>query len=235
MELHIKSGEFHHGYLLAGDFESSRKAALEAATVLLDSKENLIAHPDFFHQKFDLFGIKDSQELKLKASMSPFIGEKKVFVAEIFSFSLEAANALLKIFEEPPKSVHFFIIVSSADNVLATLRSRLTIVDFSGKSKLSEEQLESGKEFLKAIPSKRLDMIKKMLGKDMAQNKKAAIELLDEVEAVIYEKIKNSPKSEISGFHNLEEIQKNREFLFDRSPSVKMILEHLALTLPQIV
>lgn len=238
--MHIKSGDFHHGYLLVGDFEISRKMALEAARTLLGyTIAKLKSHPDFFEKKFELFSIKDSLELRYKASMKPFIGKKKVFVVEISYFSIEAANALLKTFEEPAEGTHFFIITSSVENLLPTLRSRLTIVDFSVKPKLDKEKYDSYEKFLKALPSKRLETIKKLLTKDFSQNKKTAIEFLNGLEVVVASQFE--PKTDVGSATDarlrlsaLEEIQKNREFLFDRAPSIKIILEHIALTLPKM-
>ena len=62
------------------------------------------------------------------------------------------------------------------------------------------------------------------------KDKTETAEFLDGLEVTI----RSSASLKKPNFLALEIIQKAREFLFDRSPSVKMILEHLALTLPKI-
>ena len=77
---------------------------------------------------------------------------------------MESANALLKTLEEPGERIHFFIIVSSAEIVAPTLRSRLTVIDVSSskenKESIGEELLEIGRKFLAALPNKRLETVK---------------------------------------------------------------------------
>lgn len=238
LERHIKNKQLSHGYLLAGDFEISRRAALEAASALFGYPiAKLRRHPDFYHQAFESFGIKESQELKRKSSLRPMLGEKKIFILELFSFTIESANALLKIFEEPPEGTHFFVIVPSADAVIPTLRSRLIVIDSQPQQRASILEEE---EFLKSLPGKRLDIVKK-IGKD----KNKAIEFLNGLEIILSKKTEsslssrtvmegNSSESEIPGFFALKQIQEARGFLSGRAPNVKMILEHIALILPVV-
>ena len=73
----------------------------------------------------------------------------------------------MKTLEEPNEKNHFFIIVSSVENVMPTLRSRLTVIDLRLGSSASKSDLEAElpSEFLKSLPNKRLEMIKKYLRK----------------------------------------------------------------------
>ena len=225
LKAHIENKSFQHAYLLAGDYNNSREMAFEAANVLL-RHENLTSHPDFFYEKFELFGVDESRKLLFWANQRPLLGSNKVFVAEVFSFSAESANALLKTFEEPFEGTHFFIIVPSVETVIPTLRSRFVVIDDSGKrQEISEETEKLCSEFLKALPSKRMKMAEKFF-----KDKTETAEFLDGLEVTI----RSSASLKKPNFLALEIIQKAREFLFDRSPSVKMILEHLALTLPKI-
>ncbi|HKI85693.1 MAG TPA: hypothetical protein VKA53_03005, partial [Thermoanaerobaculia bacterium] len=59
--------------------------------------------------------------------LSPFEAEGQVFiVADADSLSPEAADALLKVLEEPPQGAprHFFLLCPSLSDLLPTLRSR---------------------------------------------------------------------------------------------------------------
>ena len=239
LEIHVKNNQLGHGYLLVGDIEVSRRMALEAASALFGyAVAELKKHPDFYHQAFELFGIKESHELKGKSSLRPFIGEKKIFILEIFSFSIESANALLKIFEEPPEGTHFFIIVPSVGDMIPTLRSRLIVIDNSMSGKENKEDGSCG-EFLRSLPGKRMEIINK-IGKD----KNKAAEFLNGLELAIFRRRRrgrhaaSAAASASCGFGScmdfLDEIRVAREFLSSRSPNVKMILEHIALTLPKV-
>lgn len=225
LKSHIENKSFQHAYLLAGDFENLRDMAFEAAKTLL-RHENLTSHPDFFYEKFELFGVNEGHNLSFWANQRPMLGSNKIFVAEIFSFSAESANSLLKIFEEPFEGTHFFIIVPSVEVVIPTLRSRFVVIDESGKrGEVSEETKKICLEFLKASLTKRMKTAEKL-----AKDKVGTAEFLNGLEILL-----RSPASkEKPDFLALEAIQRAREFIFDRSPSVKMIMEHLALTLPKI-
>jgi len=206
--------------------------AFESSRILLkdeiDNGCRLETHPDFFYQKYELFGIDDAKELIYKASQTPLLGDKKVFIIETLSFSIESANALLKTFEEPFSGTHFFIIVSSADIIIPTLRSRLTLIDNRDRDKVSldEEKKNFYIKFFKDLPNKRLDSTANLL-----KDRQKAIEFLNELEVVLMEKMRGENAE--SAAKSLEEIQKNKNLLFSPSASAKMVLEHLALTLPQ--
>ncbi|MFA4890090.1 MAG: hypothetical protein WC587_00425 [Candidatus Paceibacterota bacterium] len=238
LKAHIEKKEFQHAYLLAGDYDASRKMAFEAAKVLLeteptpgvgdftDAGRRLETHPDFFYEKFNLFGVDESRKLLLWASQRPLLGSNKVFVAEVFSFSVESANALLKTFEEPFEGTHFFILVPSADAVIPTLRSRFVVIEESGGEKeITEETKKVCLDFLGSLPAKRVKIAEKFF-----KDKTEAVEFLNGLEMII----RSSASLKKPNFLALGVIQKAREFLFDRSPSVKMIMEYLALTLPKI-
>lgn len=221
LKTHIKNKEFDHGYLMVGSFDSSRELSFEVARILL-GQDKLETHPDFFYKKYELFSIGDAREIIYKASQTPFLGEKKVFIIEADSFSLEAANALLKTLEEPFSGTHFFIITLSFDNILPTLRSRMTLIKSGSQNFiLDEEKKENCKKFLKSLAGKRLEMIS-----SISKDKQKTLDFLNELEIFLSEK-----KSDLL---ILEEIEKVKNLLSNRASLPKMILEHLALVLPQL-
>lgn len=227
LKAHIDSKEFDHGYLLCGDGELCRKIAFEAAAVILAHTGKLESHPDFLYQKFESFGIDDSRTLKEWSSSRPFYGNGKVAIMDIFFLSVESANALLKLFEEPNEGVYFFVISPSPETIIPTLRSRLTIIDnFVARKEIKEETIELCKNFLNSLPSGRLGSIKRIL-----TDKIKAIEFLNELEIILEKTTKTSARARAT--KALEEIQRSREFIFDRASSFKMIMEHLALALPR--
>ncbi len=208
---------------------ASREAALDAASFILNHpRAKLLRHPDYHHQKIESLGIKDSHDLKNKSFAKPLLGNKKVFIVELFFLTPEASNALLKLFEEPPEGTYFFLITRSADTVAPTLRSRLAVIEFDRESREDVFCLD----FLSAAPGKRMRMIKKL-----EKDKNDAMEFLNGLEKIIESGARqdNQKLSSQERLSALEGITSARGFLMIRSSNVKMILEHLALTLPKML
>ena len=73
-----------------------------------------------------VFSIKTVREkIRVDAYIKPIESKRKVFVLEHAELmSAEAQNAMLKILEEPPDSVIFILLTTSAALLLPTIRSR---------------------------------------------------------------------------------------------------------------
>lgn len=57
-------------------------------------------------------------------------GNRVVLIRDAESMNAAAANALLKILEEPPSSVYFILVSSRSKSLLPTIRSRCSVVPF---------------------------------------------------------------------------------------------------------
>lgn len=242
LKAHIEKKEFSHAYLLCGDAEVCRQAAFDMASIILSPQNGILeSHPDFLHKSFGLFGIGDSHDLTNWAGKKSFSENGKIFVAEIFAFNTESANALLKTLEEPGEKTYFFVIVSSSDNVIPTLRSRFVVIDLPLGGETSKHlEVSPPSEFLGAMVNKRMEIIKTLIAKkedndgfsENSVNKQKTTNLLNSLEIVLEKELRN--KNAKVALTALEELSKAREFVFDKGASVKMILEHLALALPKI-
>ena len=234
----------HHAYYLVGS------APIHAELLYVLEKDHSIpvkANPDLFNRSYINFTIEDARELKLSAGTRP-IGAtgKKVFVLMMNSITAEAQNALLKLLEEPSDYSHFFLIVPSAHILLPTVKSRMQSLQIEiqgekqGRSTMSDSGEKSkytlyginvindAKEFLSATPSKRLELIKALL-EDITKEKKTkqdAITFLNAIECVVHEE-----KGIKDGMKQLEAIQVARKYISDRAPSMKMLLEYVALNI----
>ena len=89
-------------------------------------------------------------------------------------------NALLKVLEEPPKHVYFFICSTDPQNILKTIRSRCTSYEVSPltssqmNSLLSKTAKAAGVD---SIPGEVLDQI----GKDSRQHPREALTILEKI------------------------------------------------------
>ncbi|MFC1756990.1 hypothetical protein ACFLZC_02460 [Patescibacteria group bacterium] len=217
--------KYHHGYLLVGDMEEGLNKALEmSADILGIKKESLLAHPDFSLLGLEGFGIGDARQIKEKSSKKSFHGKGRIFVIRSSTFTGEACNALLKTFEEPAGLSYFFVVTSSVENILETLRSRLMVLDTAGEKELPEKNKEFTEKFLKAGVDKRMDMVRPFV-----TEKEKVRNFLDSLESVLQEKVSQNLSKEL--VKALDEIANSRQMLSQRASSSKMIVDYICLVL----
>ncbi|MCK4386576.1 MAG: hypothetical protein KAV41_00610 [Candidatus Pacebacteria bacterium] len=237
-DIYKKNKILHHAYLLEGEKEIIFRDL--AAFLKRDFNFSVVGNPDFWLGDFDSFGIKDSWEIKDFQSKKAIAGDKKILIIKTNFITQEAQNSLLKIFEEPTEQTHLFLIMPSAEALLPTLKSRLTIINNletrSPSQKLGDQVSKLGAgEFLGADVARRFELIKVFLPKKKEEkaDKIGAILFLNELEQTLYKNYKEDGKRAAAKpppapQNAFQEIIKCRSYLNDRSPSVKMILEHLS-------
>lgn len=217
----------HHAYLLVGG------DAIQAELILMLEKKHAIkthGNPDFTAQKFENLTIDDARQLIEAAEVKPTTADgKRIFILTMNSITVEAQNALLKLLEEPSEYVHFFLIVPSAHLLLPTVKSRLSMIGSPGKSENDPAaDLAEAKKFLSMTAPKRLEMIKSLI-EDIAKEKKTkqdAVDFLNQIQAAVY-----VSKGSKNGARELETIETARKYMNDRAPSLKMLLEYVALNI----
>jgi DNA polymerase III delta prime subunit len=215
----------HHAYLISGG------QALRAELLsILEKKHAVLLHgnPDLFLRVYQSFTIDDARELKAEHNSRPSgSAGQKYFVLTMAGITVEAQNALLKLLEEPAEYAHFFLIVPSPHIILPTVKSRLAFID-SGTADAGEDAvvIAAAKDFLKQAPPKRLEFVKSLV-EDISKDKKTkqdAIDFLNVLEQLLYDQ-KGVKKASLE----LETIAHARSYLTDRAPSVKMLLEYVAM------
>ena len=216
------SKNLHHAYFLVGDGE---EIFLELRG-FLEEKVGVktLGNPDFWYGKFNTLniegarGIAESQERKsFKSHLEARLPSKKIFIIQTDFITEEAQNSLLKVFEEPTKGTHFFII-SPQDNLLPTLRSRMQVI-------MSKTVFDSSK-ILNMEIAERLEKVKEITDmiKDEEKTKQDAITLLNQIETELHNTgVEKSAKA-------LEICESARASLYDRGAPVKMILEQVMLS-----
>lgn len=77
-------------------------------------------------------GVEDIRKMSDGVYTAPYIGAKKVYVIEnAEKMTAQAQNALLKIIEEPPEYVVFFLLTSNRYAMLQTVISRCRVLNMS--------------------------------------------------------------------------------------------------------
>lgn len=232
LKKHYEEGRLAHAYFLAGPKKFLIKSVYKFANFFFykDEKETLPSSPDFFEYLSEKFGISDAHELRRRALMKSFSGQGKIFLIDADSFTFEAAHALLKIFEEPPRGTYFFLISENPRSLPPTLRSRLVILNFINDD-LSEVKKNSIEKFLKTTPQKRLLYLK-----DIMEDRDRSLNFLRALEIVLASRLEKNVKEKkdfsLSCF--LEEAGEFEAVLSQRLSSPRFILEHIALTLPRM-
>lgn len=191
-------------------------------------KIKLAGNPDFSDRKYETFSIDDARELKSLAETRPaFAGGHRVFIATMNGITVEAQNALLKLLEEPGEHARFFLILPSAHLLIPTMRSRVRILGPAAamQSAGNAEAVQAAKAFLAAPVKKRLDLVKELMdqiGKEK-KTRQDAIDLLDALQEEVHAAglKKNAPA--------LESLLLAGGYATDRAPSMKMLLEYVAL------
>jgi DNA polymerase-3 subunit delta' len=132
----------------AVDLEAQVAAAVLAREELreTDKKETRVLiqpHPDVLILPPDppqlLIKLGQVRTLIHRAHYLPAEAPRRIFILTAANMMKEAANSLLKILEEPPTTVHIFILAENLGELLPTIRSRCANVRLGA---LSIEEME---------------------------------------------------------------------------------------------
>ncbi|HUD02509.1 MAG TPA: hypothetical protein VMR46_00610 [Candidatus Paceibacterota bacterium] len=226
----------HHAYFLEGETNLLREVSSDVR-----AREHVKANdPDFLERAYEKFGVEEAAELKTLASFRS-AGEKSFFIIAIASITIEAQQALLKLLEEPRLGLTLVLVVPHG-TLLPTLRSRMleyphklkfaeqnSLVETKSTRGLFEQKIST---FLKAPNKARSATITELL-KDDEGTRERVRAFLNALEVELHSKLLESHgKKEFR--EALEDVARVRSYAGDRSPSFKMLLEHLALALPKI-
>ncbi len=114
--------------------------------------------------------------------------------------------------------------------LIATLRSRM--LEYPQKIDAQKKSTTEAKKFLSESAKSRSSTIAALL-KDEEGVRERVRDLLEQLESELYQKL-SKVKDKKTSREGLEDIAKVRSYLSDRSPSIKMLLEHLAVSLPRL-
>src|SRR3989344_3443318 len=229
--------KLHHAYCLEGKREFILNELLEFLENILKFKTK--GNPDFYYGDFDTLGIDEGRTINEMQSRKAVSAPRRIFAIAANFITRETQNSLLKMFEEPAGGAVFFLIISSASILLPTLRSRMVVVNLSKSAEVDgmgkyekSENIFDAKKFIESSAGERLAMVKKITDKIANEeiSRSVAIEFLNGIEKEILKK-SGSSEAKKKNLFIFEEIDKCRNYAGDRSPSVKMLLEHIAVIL----
>ncbi|MCY4583584.1 MAG: DNA polymerase III subunit delta', partial [Chloroflexi bacterium] len=149
LERSLAEGRLHHAYLFAGPAHLGKTTlAVQFAQALnCDADDSpcgvcpgctRIAEGNHADVRFvslgentASIGIEAVRDIINSAHLRPYEGRTRVFIiTEADLLTRDAANALLKVLEEPPDDVVLILVGVSLDNLLPTVRSRCQTLYF---------------------------------------------------------------------------------------------------------
>jgi hypothetical protein len=208
------TGTLHHAYLIEGEKMSAREALF--GFIENDLKVTIRGNPDVWHHEHETFSIDEARKLREIQSHKALSQGRKIFIIELNAITIEAQNSLLKVFEEPTPQTHFFIIAPSSEIFLPTVKSRVMVVSHADSNATYKES----NDFIKLTIPERLKIVDGIVE---AKDKVRALNLID---GLIHNLHSKKPQP-----FEVQELVMCRMYLTDRSPSLKLLLEHISLIL----
>lgn len=236
---HFEKNNMHHAYLIEGD---RGKIIPEIFSFCESLGIKTFGNPDFCQITVDNFKIDEAFDLRAMSTDKSFSSGKKVFVICVNSFSLDAQNVLLKMFEEPIENTHFFLVVPDVNSLLKTLVSRFYLI----KNEKMDLEIKEAEEFLSLSLQKRIDFIKELLAEvedekeegneiiALDSNRSKALRFLNALEKILHSKFVKNFSSQNSLQICLQHFFKVRGFLRMPGSSVKTLMESVALVVPKL-
>lgn len=145
---YVEQDRLRGGYLFVGPESVGKKMvaknlakAVNCLTLTLDPCDNCASclkidkgqHPDVFtiETNNEEIKIENIRELQRLINYRPYEGKKKVFIIDnAHCLTAEAANALLKVLEEPPQNSLLVLITDKPSLLFKTVVSRCKIIKF---------------------------------------------------------------------------------------------------------
>ncbi|MFH1170696.1 MAG: hypothetical protein V1704_04025 [Candidatus Vogelbacteria bacterium] len=222
IETYKNTSFLHHGYLIIGE----RKVILLALAKTLQALGN---DTTTVWENYETFGINESHRLVERSMRRNWNGQRELVVLTAKSYTPEAQNALLKLFEDPRAGLHFFLLGNKAADFLPTLQSRLVIIEHPSEAEVEEKPSEvqaQASEFLFAMPAGRLALIDRKVKSEMERDE--WINFFNALEKIAHQ---SKPFPEKA----LTEINAVRPYFANPAFSARLIFEYLAFTLPIMV
>lgn len=119
-----------------------------------------------FGTKNTFIGIDTIRDLKRESGYKRFEGKYKVYIfTQAEKMRPEAANALLKLLEEPPEGLVLILITESIHKILPTIKSRCQLVRFPYLPEAT--LLELARQYLPDVPEADLPVLARLSGNNL--------------------------------------------------------------------
>lgn len=210
----ISKQNLHHTNICTGNREQS----LLDIDTLISTCSKSVSKIERLVYEFDKFLIKDAEHIFSKHIHKVGEDEMQFIVIAFNTTNIETQNSILKILEEPPRGVYFFLLIPNKKIILPTVLSRAQIFEYEKDVEISKET----KKFIDASYATRLEFVKKLLDEVKAEKKtkQDVLEFIEEIEKYVHQK---------KNITLLKKILEIKDYLKDQGASIKQLLEYLAV------
>lgn len=210
----------HHFYVIEGAGENS-------VAELSDILKNRSEHVRTF--TYSTLGVEEAQSLRQDQNELSYDGQDQYFILSAVSVTHEAQQTLLKMFEEPKANTHFFLLMAESTAILPTVRSRAQMVRIESDIIAYTKEAQS---FIKSSIVDRIAFVADFIKSHEDDDSSGELRLhASQFVIALIETLRKDPKNLIIRKDFFNDAIRMREYLDTRGASVKMILEHLAITL----
>ncbi len=239
----------HHAYVMEGPLSLLPALAADARAIFGFPAEH---SPDVFVRELEKLGVEEAAELRTQSAFKS-VGGKALFVVGFSLITSEAQQSLLKMLEEPQAGT-VFVLLAPHGSLLPTIKSRVLPYPHtlqqstlqkvlgspvSARSHLGPDHFAEHSAapsiatlFLKSMGKERSTQIAALLKEEEGERERVRAFLAD-LEQTVYKALATA-KDKKPLLEGLSDIHKVRSYVSDRSPSLKMLLEHVALSLPKL-
>lgn len=127
----IDTETFKQGYLFAGIHGGGKTTCARIFAKMINGSSNDIIEVDAATYN----SVDRIREISEEAKRKPLVGKYKVFIIdEAHMLSSAAANAFLKLLEEPPATAIFVLATTDPQKIISTILSRVQRYDFTAIS-----------------------------------------------------------------------------------------------------
>lgn len=188
-------------------FPMPKNASAEEERTILDS----IAMDAYNRERrwaTPTISIDRIRELRRISSLKPLEGHRVIIIAEAEKMTAEAANALLKMLEEPPPAMHFILTTAQESALLPTIISRCQMVRFA---LLTDEEIAQALQQRKGLPPEQAQLIAGIAQGSYRRALNWLQESLQNRRELAIEFLRQCIKNEVFHYAFVEELIKNNE------------------------
>ncbi len=241
----LDKNNLYHAYLIEGTREEVLPEILKFIKSL---GVKTTGNPDLVNISIDNFKIDEALELRAMSTDKGFSAGKKIFIICANTFSLDAENVMLKMFEEPIENTHFFLVVPDVNILLKTLVSRFYLIKTESALDLKEAE-----KFIAMPLNSRINFLKDFLAEEeeeispMDSIRAKSLRFINALEISLHSKFVNNFSGLTlpgvpGGTHTIQNSSqtcfshffKVREFLRMPGSSTKNLMESVALIIPML-
>jgi DNA polymerase III delta' subunit len=127
----------------------------------------------------NLIKIEQSRDILHFLNLQSLTPYRVILIDEAQALNSQAANALLKVLEEPPAKTVFILIAPTPRHVLATLRSRAMKVSFHALSESDLQKISPAPAWALKAAQGRVTKLRQLLQADSSEERRLILEILD--------------------------------------------------------